>query len=54
MMKKVCITLDEEQVEHLQQMSHRLSFERNENVTFSKLIREALEKIYPTPKVKQK
>jgi len=50
MMKKVCITLFEEQLEHLQQMSHRVSFEQNENITLSRLIREALEQVYPIKK----
>jgi lysyl-tRNA synthetase class II len=53
MMKKVCITLLEEQVEHLQQMSHKLSLERNENLTLSRLIREALEQVYPIKKAKK-
>ena len=53
MMKKVCITLFEEQVEHLQQMSHKLSFEKNDNITLSRLIREALEQVYPIQKAKK-
>ena len=51
--KKVCLVLNEKQVEHLQQMSHKLSLERNENLTLSKLVREALEQVYPIKKSKK-
>jgi hypothetical protein len=50
-MKRICIALSEEQAEHLTQMSHKLSLERNENLTLSELVREALEQVYPTKKM---
>ena len=53
-MKRICVALSEELVEHLQQMSHKLSFEKNENLTFSRLVREALEQVYPIKKLNQK
>ena len=49
-MKRICVALNEEQLEHLTQMSHKLSLERNENLTFSDLVREALEQVYPIKK----
>jgi hypothetical protein len=48
-MKRICVALNEEQLEHLQQMSHKLSLERNENITLSELVREALHQVYPIP-----
>ena len=49
-MKRICVALSEELVEYLQQMSHKLSLERNENLTLSELVREALEQVYPIKK----
>jgi len=52
-MKKICVNFEDEQAEHLTQMSHKLSLERNENLTLSELIREALEQVYPIQKAKK-
>jgi lysyl-tRNA synthetase class II len=52
-MKTLSIVFPEEQAEHLQQMSHSLSLKRNENITLSRLIREALEQVYPIKEVKK-
>jgi hypothetical protein len=49
-MRKICVNLEDGQAEHLQKMSHKLSLERNENLTLSDLVREALEQIYPIEK----
>lgn len=49
-MRKICVNLEDEQAEHLQKMSHKLSLERNENITLSRLIREALEQVHPIEK----
>ena len=49
-MKKICVNFEDEQAEHLTQMSHKLSLERNENLTLSDLVREALEQVYPIKK----
>jgi hypothetical protein len=48
-MKTLCIVFTDEQAKHLQQMSHKLSLERNENLTLSNLVREALHQVYPIP-----
>ena len=52
-MKTLSIIFPDEQAEHLQQMSHRLSLKRNKNITFSELVREALEQVYPIKKAKK-
>jgi len=52
-MKTLSIVFPDEQAEHLQQMSHSLSLKRNENITLSKLVREALEQVYPIKKAKK-
>ena len=49
-MKTLSIVFTDEQAQHLQQMSHKLSLERNENITLSELVREALEHVYPIKK----
>ena len=52
-MKKICVNFEDEQAEYLTQMSHKLSLERNENLTLSELIREVLEQVYPIQKAKK-
>ena len=52
-MKRICVALNEEQLEHLQQMSHSLSLKRNENLTLSDLVRKALDQVYPIKKAKK-
>ena len=51
-MKRICVALNEEQLEHLTQMSHKLSLERNENLTLSALVRRALDQVYPIEEAK--
>jgi len=48
------IKLPIDQILHLKTMSNRLSLERNEDMTFSDVIREALEKTFPMPKTKER
>ena len=52
-MKKICINLDDKQSEHLIKMSHHLSLKRNENLTLSDLVREALHRVYPIEETKK-
>jgi len=49
-MTTVSIKLDDKQSEYLKRMSHYLSIERNEDLTFSDLIREAINNTFPMPK----
>lgn len=49
----VSLKLDNKQVEYLKKMSHKLSLERNENLTFSDLVREAINNTFPMPKEKK-
>jgi len=48
-MTAVSIKLTDEQTKHLRKMSHYLSLERDENLTLSDLVREALDQVYPIP-----
>lgn len=43
------IKLNDEQAKHLRKMSHYLSLERDEDLTLSDLVREALDQVYPIP-----
>ena len=43
------IKLNDEQAKHLRKMSHYLSLERDEDLTLSDLVREALDQVYPRP-----
>ena len=45
----VSVKLPDEQVKYLQKMSHYVSIERDQNLTFSDLIREAIAAQYPMP-----
>jgi len=45
----VSIKLPDEQVKYLQKMSHYVSIERNQNLTLSDLIREAIAALFPMP-----
>ena len=49
-MTAVSIKLDDKTVKHLKKMSHTLSLERDKNLTFSDLIREAIRNTFPMPK----
>ena len=49
-MTAVSIKLDDKTVKHLKKMSHYLSIERDEDLTFSDLIREAIRNTFPMPK----
>ena len=46
-MTTLSIKLSDDHAKHLRKLSHYLSIERNENLTLSDLVREALEKAYP-------
>ena len=48
-MTAVSIKLTDEQTKHLRKMSHYLSLERDEDLTLSDLVREALDQVYPIP-----
>jgi len=49
-MATISLKLPEEQTQYLKKMSHYLSIERNQDLTFSDLIREALNNTFPMPK----
>ena len=48
-MVNVSFRCDPDLIKHIKRMSHRLSIERDEDLSSSDLIREALYKIYPLP-----
>ncbi|MFA5599329.1 MAG: hypothetical protein WDA06_01910 [Phenylobacterium sp.] len=45
----ISIKLDDRQVKHLKKMTHYLSLDRDEDLTFSDLIREAINNTFPMP-----
>jgi hypothetical protein len=45
----VSIKLPDDHVKYLQKMSHYVSIERDQNLTLSDLIREAIQANYPMP-----
>lgn len=49
-MATVSIKLEDNQVDYLKRMTHYLSLDRNEDLTFSDLIREAINNTFPMPK----
>jgi hypothetical protein len=49
-MTTLSIKLDDERAKYLKKMSHYLSIERDEDLTLSDLVREALENSFPMPK----
>ena len=49
-MTTLSIKLDDERVKYLKKMSHYLSVERDQDLTLSDLVREALESSFPMPK----
>lgn len=49
-MATVNIKLEDNQVDYLKRMTHYLSLDRNEDLTFSDLIREAINNTFPMPK----
>jgi len=51
-MTTVSLKMPEEQIKHIKRMSHHLSIERDQDLTFSDLVREALNKAFPIPKDK--
>jgi hypothetical protein len=51
-MKTVSLKLEDKQVDYLKKLSHQLSLERNEDLSFSDLVREALDKTFPMHKEK--
>ena len=48
-MQPVSVRLDKKVVKHLKQVARYESLERDEDVTFADLIREAIERTYPMP-----
>jgi hypothetical protein len=48
-MTTISIKLDDRQVKHLKKMTHYLSLDRDEDLTFSDLIREAINNTFPMP-----
>lgn len=51
-MTTLSIKLDDNRAKYLKKMSHYLSIERDEDLTLSDLVREALENSFPMPKEK--
>ena len=49
-MATISIKMDDKEAKHLKKMSHYLSIERDEDLTFSDLIREAIRNTFPMPK----
>jgi len=49
-MATISVKLDDREAKHLKKMSHYLSIERDEDLTFSDLIREAIRSTFPIPK----
>jgi len=49
-MTTLSIKLDDSRAKYLKKMSHYLSIERDEDLTLSDLVREALESAFPMPK----
>ena len=49
-MATISIKMDDDKAKHLKKMSHYLSIERDEDLTFSDLIREAIDNTFPMPK----
>ena len=48
-MTTVSIKLPDDQVKYLQKMSHYVSIERDQNLTLSDLVREAIQANFPMP-----
>ena len=51
-MKTISIRFDEKMVKYLQEKAHYASIEMGKNISFSEIVREAVEKTYPLPKEK--
>lgn len=49
-MTTISIKIPNDRLKYLKKMSHYLSIERDTDLTFSDLVREALEQAYPMPK----
>lgn len=49
-MTTLSIKLEDNRAKYLKKMSHYLSIERDEDLTLSDLVREALENSFPMPK----
>lgn len=45
----VSFRLPEDQLRYLKQMSHYVSIERNEDLSYVDLIRESIDQLYPMP-----
>ena len=52
-MKTVSLKLEDKQIDYLKKLSHQLSLERNKDLSFSDLVREALDKTFPMYKEKE-
>lgn len=49
-MTTISIKIPEDRLKYLKKMSHYLSIERDADLTFSDLVREALDQSFPMPK----
>jgi len=49
-MTTVSIKIPDDKLKYIKKMSHYLSIERDQDLTFSDLVREALDQTYPMPK----
>ena len=47
--QSVAIRINSNHLEYLKKMSHYVSIERNQNLNYVDLIREAIEQVYPMP-----
>lgn len=46
----VSLRINEDRLDYLKMLSHKLSLERNEDLNYNDLIREAMDKCFPMPK----
>jgi hypothetical protein len=52
--KMIGLSLDEEQVVHLRKLSHQRSIKEEKEINYMQLIREAVEQVYFSDKIKNK
>ena len=49
-MTTISLKMPNEQIKYLKKMTHYLSIERDEDLSFSDLVREAVTQVFPMPK----
>lgn len=50
----ISIRIENDRLEHLRMMSHKLSLERNQDLSYIDLIRMAIEQVFPMPSIDNK